>query len=346
MITHPTIGTGRTKRSTPLRAGMVAGMVAALALTAAIGTGTSAFAGTAMDTGAPAAPLILKQRATVAGDQVYLSDLFSNVPFTQDIAISDAPAPGATMAFSARQLGHITRQAKLYWAPSDPNQGVVVSRDSQSIPMSVVERAIAGAIAEQYIGGDFDVSVFERSLNLHIPAGEALQVIVSDLDFDARSNRFRAKLTAAGTSGQQVEVAGRVEAMVDLPVLNRHMMPGEIIAERDIAWQRVSARRATTTAISRLGELVGQTPRRPIASGQPIRMTDVVPDYLVQKGDVVTILLQNGKMTLTARGTALQRGARGDVIRVRNSQSRKTIEGQVASPDMVIVRPAQYAQIR
>ena len=89
-----------------------------------------------------------------------------------------------------------------------------------------MERAIAGAIAEQYIGGDFDVSVFERSLDLHVPAGEDLQVIVSNLDFDARSNRFRATLTAAGASGRQVEVAGRVEAMVDLPVLNRHMMPG------------------------------------------------------------------------------------------------------------------------
>jgi flagellar basal body P-ring formation protein FlgA len=342
MITQPTTGAGRTKRSSAL----LAGLVAALALTAAIGDSRQALAGNAVDTGAPAAPLILKQRANVAGDQVYLSDLFTNVPFTQDMAISDAPAPGSTLAFSARQLSHITRQAKLYWAPSDPNQGTVVTRDSQSIPMSVVERAIAGAIAEQYIGGDFDVSVFERSLDLHVPAGEDLQVIVSNLDFDARSNRFRATLTAAGASGRQVEVAGRVEAMVDLPVLNRHMMPGEIIAERDIAWQRVSTRRATTTAISQLGELVGQTPRRPIASGQPIRMTDVVPDYLVQKGDVVTILLQNGKMTLTARGSALQRGARGDVIRVRNSQSRRTVEAQVASPDTVIVRPAQYAQIR
>ena len=342
MITQPTIGAVRAKRSSAL----LAGLVAALALTAAIGDSRQALAGNAVDNGAPAAPLILKQRATVAGDQVYLSDLFTNVPFTQDMAISDAPAPGATLAFSARQLGHITRQAKLYWAPSDPNLGVVVTRDSQSIPMSVVERAIAGAIAEQYVGGDFDVSVFERSLDLHVPAGEDLQVIVSNLDFDARSNRFHATLTAAGASGRQVDVAGRVEAMVDLPVLNRHMMPGEIIAERDIAWQRVSTRRATTTAISRLDELVGQTPRRPIASGQPIRMTDVVPDYLVQKGDVVTILLQNGKMTLTARGSALQRGARGDVIRVRNSQSRRTVEAQVASPDTVIVRPAQYAQIR
>lgn len=339
MITQPTKGARRSNI-------LLAGLVAALALTVATGDSQQAFAGNTVDTGAPAAPLILKQRATVAGEQIYLSDLFTNVPFTQDMPISDAPAPGATMAFSARQLGHITRQAKLYWAPSDPSQGVVVTRDSQSIPMSMVEQAIAGAIAEQYVGGNFDVSVFERSVGLHVPAGQDLQVIVSNLDFDARSNRFRATLTAAGASGHQVEVAGRVEAMVDLPVLNRHMMPGEIIAERDIAWQRVSTRRATTTAISRLGELVGQTPRRPIASGQPIRMTDVVPDYLVQKGDVVTIVLQNGKMTLTARGSALQRGARGDVIRVRNSQSRKTVEAQVASTDTVIVRPAQYAQIR
>jgi len=42
-------------------------------------------------------------------------------------------------------------------------------------------------------------------------------------------------------------------------------------------------------------------------------------------------------MTLTAQGKAEEDGSRGDVIRVRNLQSNKTIEATITGPDSVAV---------
>lgn len=322
------------------RPAAAAGLIGVLAASIALGT---AVAEAATDTGAPPAPLILKQATVVSDEAVYLSDLFANVPFHQDMVVAEAPAPGQRIAFSARQLAHIARQARLAWMPSDPRQGIIVSRDSQSLPTDAVERALAGAIADRHQGGDFDIALFDRSIELHVPAGTEPRVIVSGLDLDTRAGRFRASVTAAGAEGREIEVTGRLVPMVELPVLTRHLMPGDIIADRDVAWKRVPARQATTTAITRLDDLLGYTPRRPIAAGRPVRMTDVVPDYVVQKGDLVTIQLRAGAMTLTARGRALQRGAKGDVIRIRNTQSQKTIEAEVVAADTAMVRPPRLA---
>lgn len=323
------------------RAIMIAGLAASLALGSVADTAVARN----IDGGAPPAPLILKRTVSVSGDQVFLSDLFSNVPFTQDMVISEAPRPGESLTFSGRQLAHITRQAKLTWVPADPRNGVVVERDSLSIPIEDVEHAVAGAIAERHTGDDFDVRIFDRDAKLHVEPGSDDRVIVTDLRFDARQGRFNATVTAAGAQGHAITVKGEIQAMVDMPVLNRRLMPGDLITERDIQWRRVPARQATMTTVTRIDELIGYTPRRPIMPGQAIRMTDVVPDYVIQKGDLVTLLLQTGNMTLTARGHALQRGAKGDVIRIRNTQSKKTVEAKIVAADTAVVKANRLASL-
>jgi len=297
------------------------------------------------DGGAPPAPLILKRSSSIAGDKVYLSDLFANVPPTADMVIADAPDPGERLAFGTRQLLHYARSAKLVWMPQSKRETLIVQRDSKAVPTARIERAIAGLLAEQYAMNDFDVLLNDHGLDVKVAAETEPRIIVSDLDYDQRTSHFNASIVVTGTDGAPIAVSGRIEPMVAIPVLVRHFMPGEIISERDIEWRRVPAKHATTTVVASPDRLVGNTPRRPITAGRHIRFTDIVPDYLVQKGDLVSIMVQTGNMTLTVRGQALERGAKGDVIRVRNSHSRKTLEGRVVRADTVMVQSSRLAAL-
>jgi flagella basal body P-ring formation protein FlgA len=58
---------------------------------------------------------------------------------------------------------------------------------------------------------------------------------------------------------------------------------------------------------------------------------------LVAKGSTVTMTLEKPRMSLSVRGRALQDGARGDVVRVMNTNSNRIVEAVVVEPGLVVV---------
>jgi len=58
---------------------------------------------------------------------------------------------------------------------------------------------------------------------------------------------------------------------------------------------------------------------------------------VVTKGSLVTMVLQQKSMTLTAQGKALEAGSDGQVIRVVNTMSNRTVEAVVIGPNQVSV---------
>ena len=83
--------------------------------------------------------------------------------------------------------------------------------------------------------------------------------------------------------------------------------------------------------------LIGMSPRRPIVAGRAVLTTEIQPPTLVKRGKLVTILLQTRFMTLTAKGKSLENGGKGDVVRVQNVDSGKTIEAVVVGQERVTV---------
>jgi flagellar basal body P-ring formation protein FlgA len=60
----------------------------------------------------------------------------------------------------------------------------------------------------------------------------------------------------------------------------------------------------------------------------------------VEKGALVTMIVQTPFMTLSTQGRALDEGAMGDTIRVMNARSRKVVEAQVTKSDTVMIQTA------
>ncbi|MEQ8397691.1 flagellar basal body P-ring formation chaperone FlgA [Thalassobaculum sp.] len=292
-----------------------------------------------------ALPLILKQRVIVGGDGIRLSDLFANVPPANDGRIADAPQPGGRHVFGVRELFHYAKSFGLQWRPRDMKVYSEVVRDSAPVPIELIRDALARVIEPQRRGDDFDVEIFNRDLPLFVATGTVPDVLVRNLAYDPRSNRFDATISVPGSQATPVVVSGRVEPMLSVPVLRSHAMPGEVITENDIQWLRVESRRASMNSVTRLEDLLGRTPRRPIVGGQPIRLTDIRPNFVIDKGDLVTIVLNSGTMTLTARAEATEKGAVGDIIRVRNNHSRKVLEARVTGAGTVTITGSQVASI-
>ncbi len=114
----------------------------------------------------------------------------------------------------------------------------------------------------------------------------------------------------------------------DVPVSSHMLDRGTVISEADLSsadggtWStRVILRDATA--------IIGKELKRPMNEGEPFRFSDLKAPTLVKRGQVVTLLVSNGGLTIAASGRAMQDGSVGDFIKTQNVASRTIVEGIV-----------------
>ncbi|MFW5858099.1 MAG: flagellar basal body P-ring formation chaperone FlgA, partial [Planctomycetota bacterium] len=124
-----------------------------------------------------------------------------------------------------------------------------------------------------------------------------------------------------------------VEAEATLPVVmpRRPLDRGHLIGADDVFLEQAPLRQGAR-AYSRLDEVVGKRTRSSLRPGTPIRVGSIEVPPLVHRGQAVTVSAQVGRLVVRHRGEALQTGAAGDVIMVRNLNSRRQYPARV-EPD-------------
>ncbi len=293
---------------------------------------------------AKAIPVALRDSVVVNSDVVLLGDLFSGAGDKAATAIAYAPEPGKRGIFDARWLYRVARANGLDWKPVSGRVQAVVERDSIVIGREEIEDHILAALLDKGVDAEMKVELGNRLMRIHIANAADATVDVEDVIYEPRTRRFTAILVApAGKpSAKRFRVTGRLYKVTEVPVLVRALLPGEIITATDIRWIEVRSRRLGANIILFADDLIGKEPRRGMRAGVPVRVTDVRRPVLVPKGSLVTMILRQSSMVLTAQGKALENGSNGDVIRIANSQSDNVVEAVVIGIGKVSVRPVGH----
>lgn len=322
-----------------LLATLLAAGVSAIALQAQAASNSAANGGRAVAAAAALLPVSLQTTTMIHGQSILLSDLFAGIEKANDIEVDRAPLPGERRIYTASALHRLAQTHGLDWRPNSPLDKVAIERASLVVPIADVERAMRDALIDQGISNEIEVSIYNRALRLHIATDAQMDMAIDQLSYDTRTQRFQASVTvpAGDPEAQTQQVSGRFHSLVSVPVLARSILPGDVIRDSDIAWKQVRTAQLSGSVVSQPEELVGLIPRRPLAVNQPIRTTDVKPNILAKRGDRVTIIAVTPMMRLTALGIAQESGAEGDVIRVTNIISKKTVMGLVTGPNTVEV---------
>jgi flagella basal body P-ring formation protein FlgA len=87
-------------------------------------------------------------------------------------------------------------------------------------------------------------------------------------------------------------------------------------------------------------EILGKKLKSNLEAGSPIYLHDVEPLYLVKRGDRVRLYVNSGTVSVETVAKALDYGALGDIIRVINLDSRRTISAKVAGKGAVVAKEA------
>ncbi|MGE4526860.1 MAG: flagellar basal body P-ring formation chaperone FlgA, partial [Rhodospirillaceae bacterium] len=136
---------------------------------------------------------------------------------------------------------------------------------------------------------------------------------------------------------RQVPVSGRAYATEPMPVLAVTVNRGDIIQASDVTVAHVRTGLLQGGAIADPRALVGKQARRTIKEGMPVKASQVQTPVLVNRGDPVIIYYALKSMNLTAKGKALDSGGQGDVIRVLNPKSNRTLMAKVVQGNQVVV---------
>ncbi len=215
----------------------------------------------------------------------------------------------------------------------------MVQRASTVIAREEIEARILDALAGNGIAPDAQVELTNHAFRVYVAEGANTLIDVEDMVFDPRTRRFTAVIAVSpdGSGTQRFRLAGRVHDVRDVPVLTRRVLPGEIIKADDIETIPARTGQMRRDTIVDAEDLIGKSPKRALPQGRAIAMSEVQAPILVPNRGLVTILYKRPRMTLTAKGRAMQDGADGDVIRISNVQSNTVIEAVVVGRHMVAV---------
>ncbi|MBI3709282.1 MAG: flagellar basal body P-ring formation protein FlgA [Proteobacteria bacterium] len=286
---------------------------------------------------ATASAAMLKSNVVVEGEYVRLGDLFEGAGTYAQTNVAQAPAPGRRAVFDAGWLGELARAYRVAWRPQSRFDRVVVERSGRTIGAAEIAARLHQALTADGIRGGTQVELSNRAMEINIALEAPTNLDVRNLSYDSSSGRFTALVIAGGDhpSAQRVIVSGRTYQMVSVPVPRHAINPGEVIRRQDLEWVEVREEQTRRDVITDAKRLVGTTPRQRLRVGEPVRENETRPPIVVARNSAVTIRLQSGNMTLTAQGRAVDDGAMGDVIRVVNAQSKRTIDAVVAGSDLV-----------
>ena len=281
----------------------------------------------------------IKENSLITDNTIKLGDVFYGLNRDQDRVLGNAPRPGTEMVLNARTLLRIAIALDLPWRPSSNADKVVLKRDATIIEYPQIKEAIQTALYDEGVYGDYDIAIPAEFQRIILPANQPAQMHIERVKVDPNRNTFEVMVSAPSSDNpiHKFEVKGKMHHVIRVPVLTESMEHGRIITANDIRMMEIRERDFTKGTIADTQSLIGMTARRLVIAGRPLKETDLVAPQVVERGELVTLNLNNGIMNISTQVKALENGAKGDIIRVVNTSSNQTLQALVTGQNAVSI---------
>jgi flagellar basal body P-ring formation protein FlgA len=124
-------------------------------------------------------------------------------------------------------------------------------------------------------------------------------------------------------------VPARIERHLPVVVLERPLARQQVIRPEDVRLERQAVSTLTSGYFTEPEAVVGLASRRRLMPGQVLTSAHVTQNRIVKRGQEVTLFAARPGLVVRMKGVALEDGSEGARIRVRNSASKRVVEGYV-----------------
>jgi flagella basal body P-ring formation protein FlgA len=298
--------------------------------------------------------LTVVEQVAVDGSKIFLTDLLTreSLSVLADNRLGVTPVALSPLPGKAKMVDGRTVQERL------AGLGITSDRFAIRIPERIrIERlaqTLSPADIEGLVRGQFlpglpwqEVRLEEMSISepTMLPNGQ-LEVAFqrpprTDL---ARPFYLNIDFRVDGQLVKRAYVRTVLTILDSVPVAVRDISAAERITPDDVRWEKRALRSTLQTPIRNVTFFEGRKPRTRIAAGEPLTEEMFMTVPLVRRGDNVTVVFDDGRIRISTRGQSLGAGARGDLIRVVNIDSRAQLLAEIV--DEKTVRIAATPQER
>ncbi len=135
----------------------------------------------------------------------------------------------------------------------------------------------------------------------------------------------------------KIPVFFNVRVYENVVAASRKIGRGEILAEDDLVVESIETTKLLASTFSSIDDLVGKRITRLIQPYTPITPEIIDNPPLIKRGECIKLLLQSGNLIVVAKGVAKEDGHLGKIIKVKNIDSKKEIQGRVEDASTVKV---------
>ena len=162
---------------------------------------------------------------------------------------------------------------------------------------------------------------------------EALSVEFSRRDQVYGNTSLKIRCPIEG--GWKIHLPAKIEVFDDVVVTARPLLKGQKIDDSAISFQKHNVARLKNGYYSKHSALRQLEAKRNLARGVVLTPSNLSPLLLVRSGQQVTLVLDYNGLHIKSTGKALRSATLGQLVKVRNSQSQKIVEGVVAGEGLV-----------
>lgn len=150
---------------------------------------------------------------------------------------------------------------------------------------------------------------------------------IADAPANARNGLAQVRVRCNGTPGWTRYIALRVEQTSLIAVLRKPIAQGQRLSAEAIDWQPRDVLKLPADALAQTAELPALTARRDLPVGSVLAQSQFTAPKTIERGQAVMLISRAAGMEVRAPGEALADAALGARVRVRNSNSRRIVEG-------------------
>lgn len=294
------------------------------------------------------ATIHLKDSAEVSGSSIYLGQIANIegdealVKKIERIKVASSPLPGKTRNLNldyiwVRLYQHrIDREEILFKGAKEVKVTRSFNLMEKEELLEKVKELVSPLVKGKNVVVDIDSS--KISFPLVIPPGKVgLEGKIFPPVGLYGSSRALVDIYIDNKLLRTVSLPLKFKEFQEVLVVRRSLVRGHILTSLDLAMEKREINRDSSDLVTDISNALGSQLARSLPAGSVLEKKILKPPLLANQGDLVTLIAETPSVRVLAKGKALEKGGEGEIIRVLNIDSHKSLEGRIVDVNTVRV---------
>ncbi len=188
------------------------------------------------------------------------------------------------------------------------------------------------------LNGELKLTLTQPWKVLKLPAAD-FAVVISETPTGGINGTFlvRTKITSGGEIVGDMQVPLRAQLWQQVWTAASRLERGQALDRSLLSTTKVDVLREQQPPLLAEVDPASLEVAQAVNASRPLTRRDVIERPLIRRGQVVEVVARQGMLAISMKALALESGAGGELIKLRNLESRKEFSGQILNESKVQV---------